>query len=240
MDRVDDLEPVQGAQASVNTHPAALADVSGSKKKKKRVWDERDVEGEGHGGAQEDDVAPEDQKGRVDGVSIYHLRGRRVLSRDDPTGKQATANSEQEGGQQQEQDNLQVRGGKNNNLSDTLSGQRAPRCRSSAALRQLTAITTRLKTFSIRVLFAFSLPQLRRILVSVPGPEKKQARRLKSKVRQKVGSPARRPAGWGIRASCHGVSAAIPPSKKLNPPPFSGCVTPLPGGQWADGVCKDQ
>lgn len=41
---------------------------------KQRVGDLRDVESYGHGGAEEDDIAPEHEEPCVDGVAINHHR----------------------------------------------------------------------------------------------------------------------------------------------------------------------
>lgn len=97
-----------GWHACVNRHSSALA--ARAKQKNERVVDGRDVESDGHGGAQEDDVAPERQEGQVDRVAVHHQGSQRPLSSEDPSGKEAAADGEEQGGQQQEDDDLQASG----------------------------------------------------------------------------------------------------------------------------------
>lgn len=76
----------------------------------------RDVESYGHGRAQQDDVAPEDEEPRVNGVAANHQRSQNPCVAHDPTGKHAAADGKEQSSQQHGQDDLEIQNIHTHNL----------------------------------------------------------------------------------------------------------------------------
>jgi len=68
----------------------------------------RDVESNGHGRAEQDDVAPEDEEPGVAGVAVNHQRGKSPRVAHDPTREHASADGEEQSCEQHAQDDLQI------------------------------------------------------------------------------------------------------------------------------------